>query len=565
VVLVIAFAASELQEALACPPPKGAVKKLVPFNAKFRTKSAALQPVIGGSNILLPLGVGMMPGFPRASSTWCCGPGLYYDLDDADSTQEALMPCTAECLQYCSPQIHRCYDSIWAIKAGGLNARNFPVTMSGHPCCPLAVADIDGDSKPEIAVGSDINPAYGPKNPDSRVYVFNSDGTGVSGFPKDLNRGPIAGGICLVDLDGWKAGGDEYPEVLFGTRGWEVIGQAPEAGKIAAVNADGSYVSGWDKALDDYQVSNSPAVGDLLGGQNFPGNEVVFSVHRFRQTLSGYAYESRVLVFNRDGAQIAAYDIGDVAGPTMVSMASPAIGKIRQYQDESIISNIVVCSGPGTKSSPVTDGKICIMHLVPNGTLATVMLDWSVEASSQQCQYGGGDFPDGFSADPAIADLDSDGQNEVVALSDQGTLYLVDFVGPIIAVVTATTATCGSAHFRVSSPLVFDIDATHTDMEIIVGTSPDIDRARAYIIVYKYRQGGGLNKLYDIGPFSDKITMTPALGDIDADNKTDMIAQPLTGGLIFCLEFDNSTYDAPINSNGWPCMGRDAARTHCAD
>ncbi len=564
-VLALGFAASEFQEVRACPPPKGALKKLVPVNAKFKTRSAAPQPVVGTSGVLLPAGVSMMPGFPRASATWCCGAALYYDVDDADSTQEALMPCTAECLVYGSPQIHRCYDSIWVIKSAGLNARNFPVTMTGHPCSCMAIADIDGDSKPEIVIGSDINPAYGPKNPDSRVYAFNSDGTEVSGFPKDVNRGPISGGICLVDLDGWKVGGDNYPEVLFGTRGWDDLSQAPEAGKITALNADGSYIAAWDKAPDDYYVSNSPAVGDLLGGQNFPGNEVVFYVDRFYQTVEGYRYESRVIVFKRDGTQLATYDLGDVADPTIASMSSPAIGKIVQYQDENIISNIVVCSGPGTLCSPVADGKVCVMHLAPNGTRATIVLDWSVEASVQQCQNGGNEVPDGFTADPAIADLDNDGQNEIVALSDQGTLYVVDFVGPMIAVAAATTATCGLPHFRASSPLVFDIDKTHTDMEVIVGTSPDIDRAPGYIFVYKYRQGLGLSKLYDIGPFSDKITMAPALGDIDADNKTDLIVQPLTGGMIYCFEFDDSTYNAAINSKGWPCMGRDAARTHCAD
>ncbi len=586
-VLALGFAALELEEATACPLPKGALKKLVPVNAKFKTRSAAPQPVVGTSGVLLPAGVSMMPGFPRASATWCCGAALYYDVDDADSTQEALMPCTAECLDFDSPQIHRCYDSIWVIKSGGLNARNFPVTMTGHPCSCMAVADIDGDSKPEIAIGSDINPAFSAKYPDSRIYAFNSDGTAVSGFPKDVNRGPIPGGICMVDLDGWKVGGDNYPEVLFGTRGWYDLLQPPQAGKITAVNADGSYIAAWDKAPDDYHVTNSPAVGDLLGGQNFPGNEVVFFVNRF-YTPGGqvqYVSQSRLIVFKRDGTQLATYDIGDVAGPSRASMSSaaigktvqdvvgpspdsmssPAIGKIVQYQDQNIISNIVVCSGPGTRCSPVADGKVCVLHLAPNGTRATIVLDWSVEASVQRCQSLGNEVPDKFTADPAIADLDNDGQNEIVALSDQGTLYVVDCFGTMFTITTATTATCGSGHFHGSSPLVFDIDATHTDMEIIVGTSPDIDRTPGYIFVYKYRQGAPLSKLYDIGPFSDKITMTPALGDIDGDNKTDIIVQALTGGLIYCFEFDNSTYSAAINSNGWPCMGRNAARTHCAD
>ena len=473
------------------------------------------------------------------------------------------MPCTAESLRYGCPQIHRCCDSVWVMKSGGGNARGFPATMTGHPCSCMAVADIDGDIKPEIVIGSDINPADSAKQPDSRIYAFNHNGRAVSGFPKDVDRGPIPGGICLVDLDSWTEGGDSGPEILFGTRGWEVVGQAPNAGKITGLNADGSYIAAWNKAADDYYVSNSPAVGDLLGGQNFPGNEVVFVVNRFY--IPGgqvqYVYESRVIVFKRDGTQLATYDLGDLAGPSM-TMSSPAIGKILTYGNNDITSNIVVCSRP----DPPTDGTIWVLHLLPNGAQATIALDWSTEANVQRCRDAGlNEVPDGFTADPAIADLDNDDQNEIVALSDQGTLYVADYVGTAFTITTATTATCGSAHLRVCSPLIFDIDATHTDMEIILGTSPNTDSTSASIMVYEYSTVNGLTKLYDIGPFSDKITMTPALGDIDGDNKTDMIVQPRTGGLIYCLEFDNSTYNAAINAGGWPCMGRNAARTHCAD
>ena len=74
-----------------------------------------------------------------------------------------------------------------------------------------------------------------------------------------------------------------------------------------------------------------------------------------------------------------------------------------------------------------------------------------------------------------------------------------------------------------------------------------------------------LTQLYEIGPFEDDIEMTPTLGDIDADDKTDIVVQPLAGGLIYCFEFDYSDYDSLINSKGWPCMGRNAARTHFAE
>jgi hypothetical protein len=74
-----------------------------------------------------------------------------------------------------------------------------------------------------------------------------------------------------------------------------------------------------------------------------------------------------------------------------------------------------------------------------------------------------------------------------------------------------------------------------------------------------------LTELYEIGPFEADTETTPAPGDIDGDDKTDIVVQPMSGGKIYCFEFDNSDNDSLINSKGWPCMGRNAARTHCAD
>ena len=67
------------------------------------------------------------------------------------------------------------------------------------------------------------------------------------------------------------------------------------------------------------------------------------------------------------------------------------------------------------------------------------------------------------------------------------------------------------------------------------------------------------------GPVPGSIEMTPALGDIDGDNDADLVVQEYSGGRIYCFEFDNSTYDATMNTIAWPCMGRNAARTHYAD
>ena len=508
----------------------------------------------------------MMPGFPRASATWCCGAALYYDIDAADTKQEALMPCVAECLEFSAPQIHRCYDAIWAIKSGGVNAAYFPVTLKGHPCCPLAVGDIDSDGKPEIVVGSDINPPEGPRNPDARVYAFNcDDGSWVAGFPRDLVRGPISGGICLVNLDSSSQGSAGAAESLFGTRG-HLEGNKSSPGLIAALNGDATIR--WTYDTGDFQVLNAPAVGNLLDGSGFEGEELVFVVERF-DVLKSYKKESRLIVLSRTGSLLGTYDLGDTLSDENNVMSSPAIGKIKSsYESDPnnhIASNIVVSARRGGTEEDPTCGPISIFHLAP--TSGTIVCDWSYRADVQTCDGR----PETFTADPAVGDIDGDGQNEIVAFSDYGTIYVVDYDGQAFSVTSATVSSCGFVHFHASSPLLFDVDDRHDTLEIIVGTSPNWRCPGATspsVVVYSYDQSNGLRKIYDIGPFEERISGTPALGDLDDDGHTDMIVQPVIGGQIYCFEFTESTYPpttATIYKAAWPAKGKNAARTHCAD
>jgi hypothetical protein len=120
--------------------------------------------------------------------------------------------------------------------------------------------------------------------------------------------------------------------------------------------------------------------------------------------------------------------------------------------------------------------------------------------------------------------------------------------------------------FRDASPLVWDLDTFDSTLEIVVCNRALFDSSQAYLLVYKYNGiSHALTELFEIGPFEGDIEMTPALGDIDGDDRTDIVLQPISGGKIYCFEFDNSDYDSDINAGGWPCMGRNAARTHCAD
>lgn len=535
-------------EAIACPPPGCDISRI------------RILPALDTTNLK---GVSVLPGFPRISATWSCCVPLFYDID-GDGRQEGLMPCAAECIGYGSTKVHRAYDSIWVFKEGGVNARHFPVTLKGHPCCPMAIGNIDSDQESEIVIGSDVNPAGGPRDPDSRVYAFNSDGTIVSGFPVDLGRGPICGGVCLTDLDG----DPSRLEVLFGTKGW-MADDGPHAGKIAALNGDGTIVAGWDKDLNASRVLGAPAVGDLIDLPDCPGPEVVFVVMHFVNDVGIYKYNTRVLIYKRDGTAIASLDLIDPSPSIGESTSSPAIGKILEYPSTpEVVSNFVVC----TSGTDTTHGRLHIFHLERSGDSISIKEDWSFEASVQTDCGVGGLLPEIFLSDPVIADIDLDGQNEIVALSQLGTVYLVDRDGPFFKIASTVVIECGGALFNAASPLVCDLDDDHTDLEILVCAPALLSEENSYIRIYEYKKGPGVSspltehpEIGPIGPFPTTIRGTPALGDLDGDNKTDLIVQPHGGGRIHCLEFDNSQYDSPANAVGWPFLGRTATRSHNAD
>jgi hypothetical protein len=94
-----------------------------------------------------------------------------------------------------------------------------------------AVADIDGDGRPEIVVGAafeyDSHARY-----NGATYVLHADGTPMSGWPKyltDRNGSPPWGDYVLADIDG-----DGRREII------GVIG-----GSIAVMDANGNMLPGW--------------------------------------------------------------------------------------------------------------------------------------------------------------------------------------------------------------------------------------------------------------------------------------------------------------------------------
>ena len=127
---------------------------------------------------------------------------------------------------------------IYAWHHDGSNVTGWPKKTKWVESSP-ALGDIDGDGDIEIVVGSG----------DDKVYAWHHNGSNVTGWP--VKTGDyVESSPALGDIDG-----DGDVEVIVGSGD----------GKVYAWHHDGSLVEGWPKEATYRWVKSSPALGDIDG------------------------------------------------------------------------------------------------------------------------------------------------------------------------------------------------------------------------------------------------------------------------------------------------------------
>jgi len=528
----------------------------------------------GLGTLVLPSGVSVQPGFPIVAAEISCSPGVMFDIDGA-SGQEALFGVAQG---PGSGDVQKSYDALWAAKGDGKCAKKWPVTIPGHVCSGPAVGDITGSSDVEVVVGSDQDPGNSSKRPDHRVYAFSKDGSPVSGFPKELEAGKVEGIPTLADI-----AGDSKLEIILGTAGyWTKSGNAVTqcAGKRVALEGDGDFVTGWNKAATSAVIINSAAVGDLYeDGNKYVGKEIVFVASKFSNTQGNPSFEQHIWVFDKSGKLMLDYNLANGNDAERCysagyGAASPAIGVLKSYGTETK-SNLVVLTENSWDSGKTTGtvGTIKIYHIAKVSGAPSLVEDTSVDADEQSCGSNEESY-DTFVSSPCIGDLDGDGQNEVVAYSRYGQLYVVDYISSSFVTYTEEVVDCANvaapcSHQKISGPILVDIDddnGDHPDLEIIVAALPPtgVVNPIPYIRVYNYDSTAQdqITKSFEI-ELDALAVATVCAGEMDTDDKVEVIAQAYGfGGRVWAFQFDNSDYDS---SAGWWCECGNAARTSCAD
>ena len=260
-----------------------------------------------------------------------------------------------------------------------------------------AIADINKDGQLDVIIGVDAHVDNNGLTPDGgRLLVINGH-NGTLQFAVDTDE-VIWSSPVIVDLDN-----DGNLDIVAGTGYcWQSTPCAPNGNshavvnKIYAWNHLGENLNGWPYTLqNNYAIRNtSPAIGDIDNDGNL---EVI--VNTFLKN-SGPPEEGKIIALNHDGTQLWEAIPNVPVGQTgtvhyAATAASPLIADITGNGEYDIV--------------------------VPSNW-ELVVYDKNGDQISRQVQNSGpddlkflGTFP--FGSTPTIADLDNDGDFEIVGAS----------------------------------------------------------------------------------------------------------------------------------------------------
>ena len=226
-----------------------------------------------------------------------------------------------------------------------------------------AAADIDNDGLPEIVYGSF----------DSKLYVWNPDGSNVNGFPFTAN-GPIWASAAIGYMDG---PGDSQPEIVF----------ASAVDSLYVLTSDGKRRAGWPKFVRTGGSSKSPS--PALADMNNDGFlDVVY------QSTNGGMY-----VFNRDGSLLPIWN--NVRYSALTSAASESSPVVADINGDGF--NDIVCGGE--------EGQLFAF----SGANASVLPGFPIQLSGE------------IRGAPAVGDIDGDGKTEIVIAGWDKNVYVWDY------------------------------------------------------------------------------------------------------------------------------------------
>ncbi|MFZ0389799.1 MAG: S8 family serine peptidase [Calditrichia bacterium] len=341
-------------------------------------------------------------------------------------------------------------NKVYVWQADGTPLSGFPFTAGNQFVASPAVADIDNDGQPEIAAASK----------DNHLYLLEADGSLLLDFDAGAQ---LWGTPTLADFDG-----DGDLEIAFGDFN----------GRLHLIQHDGTYAANFPLDLTTiHRILGGLAVSDLDNDGNL---DIAFG------TFNGDVYA----VSSATGAPLSGFPVAVGARVN----GAPAIADL---------------DGPGPM--PQT---IIVTSLFKNLNLITA--DGSVYA-----EYN---FPEAIEGEPAIADLDQDGSADIIFGCNDDRLYAVAADGTPLA------------GFPVS--VGFDIQSSPVVADWETDGSPEIAFINTGGFLYLLESDGLPRTGFPI-EMGGLLKSSPTITDLDNDGDLELLA----GG-----SSEMFVYDVPGNA-----------------
>lgn len=434
-------------------------------------------------------------------------------------------------------------DSVNGWDRYGAPLPGFPLkTGDKHIQSQIALADLDKDGDLEIAAGTKTPVSDGQ----GRVFLWHHSGALVGGWPKSVawntqyaNNESSVSTIVLADIDG-----DADLEILAGTSNNTAgySGPTPPASpNLYAWHVNGSLAAGqWPTWHNTAGIYGSIAAGDL-NGDGIAEVEVGRDHHFLNvyaadgRSLSGWPVETYV---NRNSGR---YDLDEhidypLSAPTIADLDGDG-------QMEYIIAGFV--GGPGAALLH----NSALLVLEPNGTRRP---GWETPA------LGAGilNLEDMSVQAPAVADLDNDGQLEIIVTTNDGWIRAYKANKAILWSFNYTQGDVLGA----TEPVVGDIDGDGT-LEVLFGTRVPTRQAGIYyagpVGLWALEANGTVTPGFPLPIPTPGMIGAPTLDDLDGDGKLEIMAAAREGAV---LVWDTPTTYDPARMP-WPTGRHDLRRS----
>ena len=328
-------------------------------------------------------------------------------------------------------------DKLHGYMIAGMTQYGFPFDCEDKIRSSPAAGDVDGDGDNEIVFGS-----Y-----DGNLYILSTNGDQELAY---FQTGYIVGAPALFDLDG-----DNDLEIIFTT-------QNGSNGKVYAIHHDGNDVDGFPADISE-KMSVGPAVGDLEGDGSpdivvVTWDDNIYAINADGTTKSGFPF----LTSNRFNSPATLVDLDDDGDLEIVAGNDDGDLYILHH-DGSVMTTF--STGDDIR------GGISVADLNDDGNNELLFVGY--DDLLHVWNPISGEELDGWPIDlgynslsgPVVADLNNDGDLEVVAAMKSGTVYVFHHDGTLFN--NFPTNFAGNIE---STPTIGDLD-NDGDFELVIGTT----------------------------------------------------------------------------------------------